>query len=268
MFIEDEDINLLKDIGFTKTQAKVYMLLLRFEGTDGRTLSEKTGIPRQEVYRTLGELEKKGLVERIISTPFTFKATSFHVGLRILMSQKAQQFQIIKKKTESLLRKHKHNEKEAFSKQQYKLSLIQGRQRLIYLMKLQHDNVQQTVDILTTFPRWLQITHFCFNALDKATDRGVEYRVVIDMETSEAISDENIQLLLQKQSFNLRLCRGLLKTNSALFDKKEATVNFYPSQSLAESPLIWTNHPSLISMCQDHFEAIWKASTPIKRTPT
>jgi sugar-specific transcriptional regulator TrmB len=80
MFIEEDEIRLLEDVGFTKTQAKLYMTLLGFEETDGRTISAKAKIPRQEVYRTLDELEKKGLVEKVISSPYKFKATPLDLG--------------------------------------------------------------------------------------------------------------------------------------------------------------------------------------------
>jgi sugar-specific transcriptional regulator TrmB len=46
-------------MGFTKIQAKLYLTLLKREETSARALSEETSIPRIEVYRTLGELEKK-----------------------------------------------------------------------------------------------------------------------------------------------------------------------------------------------------------------
>jgi sugar-specific transcriptional regulator TrmB len=98
MLIEGEEIQLLMDIGFTKTQAKLYLTLLKLEEADGRALSEKANVPRPEVYRTLSELEKKGLVEKEISTPYRFKATPLNFGLQILMSQRAQQFKEVQEK--------------------------------------------------------------------------------------------------------------------------------------------------------------------------
>jgi sugar-specific transcriptional regulator TrmB len=264
MFIEEEEIHLLEDIGFTKTQAKLYMTLLRLQEADGRTISAKAKIPRQEVYRTLDELEKKGLVEKLISTPYKFKATPLDLGLQILIDQRIQYCKDIQVKTKEFIRKHQADKKNALSKPKYELIMIEGRQRLMQLIKKQHENVERNVNILTTLPRWLQILDFCFENYEEAFGRGVEYQVVLEALEGEIGSRENIQALLKKQNFELRLTGSPLDTNAAIFDDREATVNFFPSQSLAESPLVWTNHPSFISMCRDHFNAIWKTSRKCK----
>lgn len=260
MFIEEDAIQHLIDIGFTKTQAKLYLMLLKLEDADGRTLSEKTSIPRPEVYRAIGELEKKGLVEREISSPYRFKATPLDLGLEILISQRTLQLQEIEKKTKEVFQKLKSETNNKVPKHQHKLIKIEGKQRLMQIIQVQHDGAQRSVDILSTLARWLQILHFCFENYAKALDRGVKYRVVLDALESEVEGHENIQALLKKRNFNLRLSQSPLQTNAAIFDQKEVTVNFFPSESLASSPLIWTNHPSFISMCQDHFETIWKTA--------
>jgi hypothetical protein len=132
-------------------------------------------------------------------------------------------------------------------------------------MKLQHDNAQRNINVLCTLPRWLQILNFCFEDYEKALSRGVKYRVVIEASDSEIRSQDSIQVLLTKPNFELRLSGSPLRTNASIFDQKEVTINFFPSQSLAESPVIWTNHPSFILMCQDHFIATWKMTKKYKR---
>jgi sugar-specific transcriptional regulator TrmB len=264
MLIEREPIQLLIDLGFTKNQARLYLALLRVEEANGRTLSENTNIPRPEVYRTLGELEKKGFVEREIATPYKFKPTPLNVGLEILMNQQIEQFKEIKERTEVFLQKIQNIRKETPQKQEYKLTKIKGRQRLIQLIKFQHDTVQQKADVLSTLQRWMQILYFCFENYKRALARGVKYRVVIEAADSEIMSHENIKALLKEPNFELRLTRGSLRTNAAIFDQNELTISFFPAVSLGESPLIWTNHPSLMSMYQDHFEAIWKTARKCK----
>jgi sugar-specific transcriptional regulator TrmB len=261
MFIEEDEIRLLEDVGFTKTQAKLYMTLLGFEETDGRTISAKAKIPRQEVYRTLDELEKKGLVEKVISSPYKFKATPLDLGLQILIDKRIQHCKEIQVKTKKFLRKHQADEKNELSKPEYELIMVEGRQRLMQLMKRQHETAERKVRILTTLPRWLQILNFCFENYEEALSRGVKYQVVLEAQESEIGSRANIHSLLKSQNFELRLTGSPLDTNAAIFDDREVTVNFFLSQSLAESPLVWTNHPSFISMCRDHFTAIWNSNS-------
>ena len=228
-------------------------------------LCEKTNVARPEVYRTLGELQKRGLVEKEIATPYRFKATPVDLGLKILIDQRIQQCNEIQAKANEFIQQLRKVKKDTIPRQEYKLIKVEGRERLKQILKPQHDRTQRTVNILTTLPRWLQILHFCFENYEKALARGVRYRVLLEAFSSEIGEHENIDSLLKAKNFELRVSKCPLETNAAIFDEKEVIINFHPSQSLAESPIIRTNHPSFISMCQDHFKAIWKTSTPIKQ---
>ena len=64
MFLAEEDIQFLTDIGFTKTQAKLYLTLIKLGQTDGNSLGKSAEVPRQIVYRTLDELQNMGLIEK------------------------------------------------------------------------------------------------------------------------------------------------------------------------------------------------------------
>lgn len=265
LLIKEKDIRLLIDLGFTRNQAKLYLTLLILKESDGRTLHEKTNIARPEIYRTLSELERKGLVEKeISSTPYRYIATPVDFGLQILIAQQVQQCKETQERTKEFLRNFKNYEKDTLPEHEYKIIEVKGRQRLIQLIKLQHDNAQREIKIISSFRRWMQILDCCFENYEKAMARGVEYKAVIDATESNIRSQENIHALLTKPNFKLKLSRGPLKTNAAVFDQKEVTVNFFPSELLAESPMIWTNHPSFISMCQDHFEVIWESAREYK----
>lgn len=175
-----------------------------------------------------------------------------------------QQYKEIQEKTKEFLRKIQSCPIETPQEQEYRLIMVEGRERVLQIMKVEHDNVRQSVDILSTLTRWLQILNSCFENYEKALARKVKYRVVIEKPRGEIGFPENVRALLAEPGFELRLSHAPLKTNAAIFDQKEATINFFPSKSLLESPIIWTNHPSFISMCQDHFKAIWKTAREYK----
>ena len=263
--IEEEEIQLLAQIGFTRTQAKLYLALLKMEEADGRALSEKSDISRPVVYRTLDELQKKGLVEKEISvTPYRFRVTPIDYALEILMMQRFQQYQGLQEKTKEFLLRMQNYREKTQSEREYKLVMIEGRERIIQKIRFQHDNVQRSVDILSTLQRWLHILDFSYEKYKEALERNVRYRVVIEEPGTMNAFKEDVKTLLTQPSFKLRLSRTALKTNAAIFDKNEATFNFFPSKSISESPLMWTNHPSFVEMCQDHFDKVWKSSREYK----
>ena len=90
---EKDSINLLIQVGFTETQAKLYLTLINLGKTDAKTLSKQANVPRQATYRALGELQEKGLVEKIISLPQEYKAVPLQDGLAIMVKEKANAYQ-------------------------------------------------------------------------------------------------------------------------------------------------------------------------------
>ena len=260
MILEEEDLYRLTQIGFTKTQAKVYWSLLRLGKTDGRMLSKSANAPRTVIYRTLDELQKMGLVEKEIAVPYRFRATPLKQAIQILMAQKLQQYEEQREKAEALLLRSESYVPEVLREDEWKFSIVENKDKILQVIKSEHDSVQQRIDILSTLQRWLQILDCCFDSYLSALDRGVKYRVVIEKLEGKISFPANVHVLLAKPNFKLRISRGPLRTNAAIIDQKAATFNFFPSKSLAQSPLIWTNHPSFIIMCQDHFDKIWKSS--------
>ena len=91
MLFNEKETLLLTQVGFTKTQSKIYLTLLKLKVPDAKTLSKAANVPKPEVYRTLNELQKMGLAEKHITKPIKYEATPLQFGLQILMAQKIQQ---------------------------------------------------------------------------------------------------------------------------------------------------------------------------------
>ncbi len=259
MSFDEEDTHLLTDIGFTKNQAKLYLSLLKLGKAEGKTLAKITGTPRSIVYRTLDELHNMGLVEREIAVPYKFKATPLKQGLQIMMNQRLERYRENREKTEQFLLR-KQDMQEEIEEQEHRLIAYEGKERIMQIIRLQHDKARQSIDILSTLQRWLQIIDCCIGNYEKALARKVKYRVVIDKPEGKIVLPKEVQALVSNPSFELKIARSPLVNNLGICDGKEATFNFYPSKSLKESPILWTNHPSFISMAQDHFEKTWKSA--------
>jgi len=260
MLFENEDVQFLIQLRFTETQARLYLTLLKTGKTNAATLQKLTKIARPTVYVTLEELQEKGLVEKEIAMPNDFKATPIDFALQSLIQKRKEDFRRITDRTKEFLRKFQQEKEDTIQVQDYKFIILSGKERIVLKMKQQHDSARFSVDILSTLPRWLQIVDECFDNYKKALARGVKYRVIAETLSSEVRLSRDVTNLLAKPNFKLKLTPNARQTNSAVFDNKEATFNFFPSKFMAESPLIWTNHPSFLSMCQDQFEAAWRTA--------
>ena len=260
MFLNEEGIQLLTRIGITKTQAKIYLTLLKNGNLRARELAKKSNCPSPLVYRTLDELQKIGLVEKEINTPHRFIATPPDSGLQILLHHKYEHYKKIQKETKLFLQKIESNQLEQPPRQDYRFKIVESKERILQIIKSQHKNTQQSSHIITTFQRFHSALEFCFEECENALQRGVEYRVIIGEKEGNSVTTENLQLLQTYPNFRLKSSDKPLTNNLAIFDSQEVTFNFFPSRSFNESPIIWTNHPSFISMAEDHFDQVWKSA--------
>ena len=96
--IPEDYIRTLTQLELTSAQAKVYLTLATLEKATAKEISNHSNVAREEVYRLLTELQKKGLIERIIASPTQFKATPIEEGLSILIRRKEKEIAGIKKK--------------------------------------------------------------------------------------------------------------------------------------------------------------------------
>ena len=258
--LAESEIDFLIQLGLTKTQAKVYLTLLRLDPAKARTIYKNTNVPRPEVYRSLDELQKLGLVEREIAKPFVFHTPPLELCIQILMAKRNQEHREFQNKAKEFLQKIQAAKKPRTENHEYKILMIEGIKRIEMLVKRQHQGARKEVNVVTTSTRWLHIMHFCFEDYIAALERGVNYRVFVQDTQEHLKNKKDVQKLMLYSNFELKVGREPLKTNMAVFDQIEVTINFFPSEPLNKSPLIVTCHPSFILMAQDHFDKVWKSA--------
>jgi sugar-specific transcriptional regulator TrmB len=261
--LSKQGLKLLLELGLTRNQASLYLTLLSVKKSDARKLSLSTGIQRTEVYRCLSELELKGLVDRKIGLPIEFTPVAPSVGLQHALEAKISATENTERKTIEFIRNFQTLEN-VEDNNSYEIKVINGRKRIVDKIKKQHDGAKATVEILSALPRWLQIIDECLVNYRNALDRGVLYRVIIALPCSNYVFPETVLSLLKHKSFRLKKIVVPQSVNSAMFDYKEVTFNYYPEKSLGSSPLIITNHPSFIELSKGYFQSLW-TSLPVFR---
>jgi len=257
------DLKLLEELGLTKNQAALYLTLLSVKKSDARRLSLSTGILRTDVYRCLNELEVKGLVDRKIGIPLEFKAVTPSLGLQNALEEKINETENTERKTIEFI-KNFQTDDDVEDDNSYEIKVIDGRKRIIDQVKKQHDGATDTIEILSELPRWLQIIDECLVNYYNALDRGVHYRVIVALPSPDYPLPKCVLSLLKHKNFSLKQTMVSQSVNSAMFDYKEATFNYYPSKSIGSSPLIITNHPSFIDLSKAYFQSLWTSLPDFK----
>ena len=235
-------------------------MILNLGQANANAISKHTKVPRQAVYRTLQELLHKGLVEKVLTTPYEFRPTPIDMGLSILIKERIEDCRLLEKKAEEIFQRSKSS-REISSKKEPRLLVIEGIEAINQLFKRKHNEAQNSADIITTVPRLIQILNYNLDNYKGGLERGVKYRVLVDQPENEDVFFRKLQILLTYPNFKLGIMSsdcGPVKVNMAVFDGKVSNFNFFPSKMLHESPVISTNHPSILAMFESHFEACWK----------
>jgi sugar-specific transcriptional regulator TrmB len=263
MLLQEEDIRSLTQIGFTEAQAKLYLVLLTIGKTYAKTLAKQANVPRQAAYRTLGELQEKGLVERIISLPQEYRAIPLRDGLAVMIRHKANEYTQIMENAKEFLYRYDIQQEETTSNQEYNISIIEGKETIIRKSIYASESAKQEICIFSNVQRWSQTKMELYDTVEKNLKRGLKYRVILENPNGDFFLSREFKSVLIHPNYDIRLATTKLKVNASIFDDKEACFSFYPSKSLAETPVVWTNHPSLLIGFRDHFENVWGSSEKI-----
>ncbi len=93
----------LEDLGLTQTDAEIYFLLAREGPQKGRDIAETLGLYKQQLYRSLKRLQKKGMVNASLQRPARFCAMSLEKVVDFLIEAKKKQALALQESKEELL---------------------------------------------------------------------------------------------------------------------------------------------------------------------
>jgi len=256
---KDADVNLLERVGLTRSQAHLYLTLVRIGCADALTLSRQTKTPRTETYRILDELEEMGLVEKHLVVPYLYEATPLRFGTESLLMRKYDEYQQNRRELDKFLARYEKSEKKQ-DVTQPKITVSKGKQKLLSILKCSMDNALSTVDFVSPMKRWLLIYENCQDNIKKSLERGVICRGLLETnDNGNGIHDlDNIPALQQRTNLELRIVRTVSGKNFAVFDKREVAFNYSPGRPLNEAVTLWTNHLNLVAIFEEYFETIWK----------
>ncbi|HEX9261685.1 MAG TPA: helix-turn-helix domain-containing protein [Candidatus Bathyarchaeia archaeon] len=93
----------LTRLGFTEIDAEIYLLLAKEGPQQGRSIAKSLELYKQQLYRSLKRLQKKGVVNASLERPAHFSAVSLEKVLDFLIEAKKEQALALQENREELL---------------------------------------------------------------------------------------------------------------------------------------------------------------------
>ena len=254
MLSQDESVRALVCLGLTVLQAKVYIALSKLGSSAGRITAKEAEVAPQDVYRILGDLEEKGLAEKIIAKPIMYKATPIKEGISILLRNKKEQYEEAEKLAKKIPDYSHENGNQNILRENTKFIITS---KFSLLLKM-HDNLadssKKTIDFMCP-EKWSEKTLFdnC-KYIKRAIGRGVKIRVVTLKFNGEPIV-KNPNPLPENPLFEHRsIPETVYQFGMHIFDEQEVTLAVCEKKPM---PSLWTNNPNVVILAENYFENVW-----------
>jgi len=261
IFTENEDFRVFLQLGLTEQQTRVYLALSRLEQATVKTIAVAAQTARAEVYRVIPELQKLGLIKKVISSPVAFRAIPLSEGLSILLQQDAERHKGKQAQAKRFLRNFNHN-KEELSQADNQYTLTSGERAEMREFLKDMKGLQTGTDGIFEWTDFLYIFKTHYEEYEKVLERGVKIRRVINKPKNAQIP-RFIQTLRKMGSFDIRCISRVPKSGIDIWDGKLACIITVPNSGRKEMEVLRSRNPTMLEFVQDYFNMKWQTATAL-----
>ncbi len=250
-----EGVGVLVGLGLSERQARVYLALLKAGGAGARVVAGLAGVPRQEAYGLLSELQRLGLARQNLTVPASYSATPFVEGVRLLLERKTQELTTLTAKANQLTSNLPQAQLAApvASKPCFG-EILEGEGGKHYQTAI--EQAQVSVWVVSSWARFKQFSFRYETQLRAALKRDVLLWFVAEKPPSHLLP-KWINSGLPKYKFRLKTTPNQPEATIIIFDGAQAAITYDKNVSIAQGVDLWTTHPALVAICEAYFFRVW-----------
>ncbi len=208
----------------------------------------------------LTKLHELSLVELMIETPRRFRAVPIKRGVESLLKVKTQNYEKLKRDSEVIVNAvgPAEDQRKKITSVEEMFVLIPRKEAVIKRQIEAIEKTQKSIDLVLSWKRFFYGKNVFDEHVRKVVGRGVHIRYVVEEPPTEKLRK---QVLKEHEgsTFEVRFIPEKPKAIFGIYDQERLMILVDPlCDAPGESPTLWANNPSLSSLVQEHFEAIWK----------
>ncbi len=260
MSLKGEDLNIFTHLGLTPRQAEVYLTICKLEKATVKTCAKRLQIARAEVYRAIPELQKRGLIKKIISTPIAFRATPLSEGLKILLQENAEKHEDVCRQAKQFLRNFSNNNREKTSQEDTQYNLTVGLKAVAYELLRILKKLQNSFDCIIHWKQVLFGAERYFGEIKEASEKGVKMRIITNIPENAKIP-QNIRTLIKTDPLEIKYASVIPRGTIGIYDKKSVRIATMRNDNLNEIEVLWLHNSAIVELTQDYFDMKWQSAT-------
>ena len=257
---------ILRELGLTFSQAKLYVALLVFSDfASAKTISTFSNVARQDVYRLMNELQEIGLVEKEVSNPARFKAVPISDATSFLIEKRKERTTALLEESAALLSKFQEKSSKTAVQEEVQFIIVPKGEPLVRRVEKALKVADKKILVVTP---WREFTQWIFTLHDwwqQTLDRGVRTNWITENQPQN--TDANVEMIdnfTRNPMFKLRTVPPPMDIRLSVFDSSEVFMATNVTINAGESPALWTNSPTMVSTLEDYFKMKWKQAAEYK----
>jgi len=260
----EEIVDQLIEYGLSNNEAKVVTFLAKRGAERASVAARALRLNRTETYRTLRNLQRRGLVEASLEQPVRFQAAPFSRCLEILLTERKNKLATLEERAAVLERSFETLSVETGAPAFERFQVLEGRarigQRLFFMCensKLQIDLIMGSSDLAGGSG------HAGLETLSMLAKRGRKIRIITNIGSGAVRFVERFQTLIAFRHLDLAQ-RPVVRVS--IIDDTEALFGIGSSEDTdgrgSEQVALWITSRPFVRSLRVYFNETWSGATP------
>ena len=252
----------LQEYGLTRNEARVLVFLAKTGPSKASEAARAVQINRTETYRTIRNLQRRGLVEATLERPVRLQSVPFDRCIGILIDERKAKLRILEQRGEALRRQFAMTRVEPVSHEVERFQVVEGLLRIQQRLQKMCAQAQKSVmTVLSPSEIVRGDTAGLFDLLTHASRGGLRVRVIT------AIVPQNLDIV-EKLTQNFEIRHLDLKAKPiprvSIVDDSEALFDISTADDThrTEEVALWINSRAFVRNLQAYFDEMWNSATP------
>ena len=252
----------LQEYGLTRNEARVLVFLAKTGPSKASEAARAVQINRTETYRTIRNLQRRGLVEATLERPVRLQSVPFDRCIGILIDERKATLRILEQRGEALRRQFAMTRVEPVSHEVERFQVVEGLLRIQQRLQKMCAQAQKSVmTVLSPSEIVRGDTAGLFDLLTHASRGGLRVRVIT------AIVPQNLDIV-EKLTQNFEIRHLDLKAKPiprvSIVDDSEALFEISTADDThrTEEVALWINSRAFVRNLQAYFDEMWNSATP------
>ena len=257
----DEIVADLQEYGLTRNEARVLFFLAKSGLSRASGVARAVQINRTETYRTIRNLQHRGLVEATLERPVRVQSAPFEKCLQILIDERKARLKTLERRGEDLRRIFQTMRVEPVRQEIERFQVIEGRPRIEQKLQSMYAQAQKSVMTVLSSSELLRAENSgLLDLLEQFSRSKVKIRAITSINQSSLRLVEKLAETFEVRHLDLK-ARPVPRVS--IIDDAEAIFEITTDEVRRnEEVALWINSRPFVGNLQAYFEEMWASGTP------